>query len=88
MSGRGEAWLVAIPTTGMPWRLVKKVGAVSQRRASTLPSNIGVPFSALADLPPVVDMPRFPGANEPCRLGILIILRVQPNDINDLAHHR
>ena len=23
--------------------------------------------AALADLPPVVDMPRFPGANEPCR---------------------
>jgi hypothetical protein len=29
-------------------------------------SPIGVPFSALADLPPVVDMPRFPGTNEPC----------------------
>ena len=25
------------------------------------------PFSALADLPPVVAMPGFPGANEPCR---------------------
>ena len=25
------------------------------------------PPSAAADLPPVVDMPGFPGANEPCR---------------------
>ena len=30
-------------------------------------TNIGVPFSAVADLPPVVDIPGFPGANEPCR---------------------
>jgi hypothetical protein len=38
-----------------------------ERQGSSRSSmNIGVPFSALRDLPPVVDMPRFPGANEPC----------------------
>ena len=34
--------------------------------SSSVRSPIGVPFSALADLPPVVAMPQFPAQNEPC----------------------
>ena len=49
-------------------------------------SPIGVPFSALADLPPVVAMPRFLSTNEPClRLFETAIRRHDPRRRNAVS---
>ena len=72
LQGRGESGLASMGrrASALPGRKESVVLVLIRRSGSNGSADVQCPRqhgAALADLPPVVDMPRFPGANEPCR---------------------